>query len=93
MQTTTCRQHSIATVTANTLGNAAILLVPGGASGSTLLTFNGATLDFGVTWGVATAAASIPFGVATHPLYDASYRVVSAGIKAWLTSPYLSSSG
>lgn len=43
--------------------------------------------------GLATPLLTLPFNTVSHPLRYGSYRIVSSGIKVWLTTPYITSTG
>lgn len=43
--------------------------------------------------GAATSILSCFTSDSSHPLYGADRRIVSGGIRAWLTTPYINSTG
>jgi len=91
---TTTRQHKLFTATANAMGHLWCEVIPSCVTGitATCRYDNGALASDNVLTGW-TDVMTIPSATATHPLWKSNYRVVSAGVRAWLTTPFINSTG
>lgn len=90
IQSTTLRMRGLTQVTANANGWAWIYLNPHSASSVITIDVEAATNE--TPSGMTTVIPRFSTD-STHPLYKADWRVVSAGIRAFLTTPYINSTG
>lgn len=89
VQSTVTRMHGLIQVTSNASGWAWFFMNP---SSSTVLSYNAGD-DTNIVPGVMTSSVARCINVEGHPLYRADWRVVNAGFRAFLTTPYINSTG
>ena len=78
-------------VTANSSGVAWFVVAP--ATGTWAIIYDNSATASATNFGTYTNDTYNPSANASGPYYSSDYRVVSAGLRCWLTTPYINSTG